>query len=66
MHAGRDRTVQDSHDTLARQQCMTPSWKDVVRALEHTNQLALAEIVKQKYLLSTTTDQGECSMVVTR
>ena len=34
------------------------SWKDVVRALEHTNQLVLAETVKQKYLLSDTADQG--------
>ena len=38
------------------------SWKDVVRALEQTNQLVLAETVKHKYLLSTTVDQGECFM----
>ena len=41
---------------------VTPSWKDVVRALEQTNQLVLAETVKHKYLLSTTVDQGECFM----
>ena len=41
---------------------VTPSWKDVVRALEKTNQLVLAETVKHKYLLSTTADQGECSV----
>ena len=38
---------------------VTASWKDVVRALEQTNQLVLAETVKQKYLLSDTVDQGE-------
>ena len=41
---------------------VTASWKDVVRALEQTNQLVLAETVKHKYLLSTTADQGECSV----
>ena len=41
---------------------VTPTWKDVVRALEQTNQLVLAETVKHKYLLSTTVDQGECFM----
>ena len=39
------------------------SWKDVVRALEQTNQLVLAETVKHKYLLSATADQGGCSVV---
>ena len=34
------------------------SWKNVVRALEQTNQLVLAETVKHKYLLSDTADQG--------
>ena len=41
---------------------VTPSWKDVVRALEQTNQIVLAETVKHRYLLSTTADQGECFM----
>ena len=39
------------------------SWKNVVRALEQTDQLVLAETVKHKYLLSTTADQGECSVM---
>ena len=41
---------------------VTPSWKDVVRALEQTNQIVLAETVKHRYLLSTTADQGGCFM----
>ena len=37
---------------------VTASWKDVVQALKQTDQLVLAETVKQKYLLSATGDQG--------
>ena len=55
------REMQDRHAT---DNNVTPSWKDVVRALEQTNQLVLAETVKQKYLLhdllSDTGDQGKC------
>ena len=35
------------------------SWKDVVRALEQTKQLKLAETVKHRFLLSTIASKGE-------
>ena len=38
---------------------VSASWKDVVRALEQTDQIVLAVTVKQKYLLSPTIDEGD-------